>query len=133
SDRLKMARSQLDTARATYGPDHPDVVRLQRTVTGLEKASLEKETAAALKPGTESATAASVDNGDLRRKLESAQAALAEAVGRYGPEHPDRVRLQHEVDSLQAELAAAPAATPAPPKLTPKEADNPAYVQIQAQ
>jgi hypothetical protein len=27
----------------------------------------------------------------------------------------------------------APAATPAPPKLTPKEADNPAYVQIQAQ
>jgi succinoglycan biosynthesis transport protein ExoP len=128
SDRLKMARSQLDTAKATYGPDHPDVVRLQRTVTGLET-----QIAAASKPGTESATAASVDNGDLRRKLESAQAALAEAVGRYGPEHPDRIRLQREVDSLQAQLAAAPAATPAPPKLTPKEADNPAYVQIQAQ
>jgi succinoglycan biosynthesis transport protein ExoP len=126
SDRLKMARSQLDSAMATYGPDHPDVVRLQRTVAGLEKATLEK-------PVAESASAASVDNGDLRRKLESAQSALAEAVGRYGPEHPDRVRLQREVESLQAQLAAAPPATPAPPKLTPKEADNPAYVQIQAQ
>jgi uncharacterized protein involved in exopolysaccharide biosynthesis len=126
SDRLKMARSQLDSARAMYGPDHPDVVRLQRTVAGLE-------TAAASKAGTESATATSADGGDLRRRLEKAKSALAEAVGRYGPEHPDRVRLHREVDSLQAELAAAPASTPAPPKLTPKEADNPAYVQIQAQ
>jgi polysaccharide biosynthesis transport protein len=126
SDRLKMARSQLDSARATYGPDHPDVIRLQRTVSGLEK-----EIAASSKSGTESAAVA--DNGDLRRELESAQAALAEAVGRYGPEHPDRVRLQRAVDSLQAQLSAAPASTPAPQKLKPKEADNPAYVQIQAQ
>ena len=128
SDRLKMARSQLDSARATYGPDHPDVIRLQRTVSGLEK-----EIAAGSKSGTESA--ASADNGDLRRRLESAQSALAEAVGRYGPEHPDRVRLQREVDSLQAQLSSAPVSTPTPglQKLTPKEADNPAYVQIQAQ
>ena len=128
SDRLKMARSQLDSARATYGPDHPDVIRLQRTVSGLEK-----EIAAGSKSGTESA--ANPDNGDLRRRLESAQSALAEAVGRYGPEHPDRVRLQREVDSLQAQLSSAPVSTPTPglQKLTPKEADNPAYVQIQAQ
>src|SRR5262249_12200034 len=45
----------------------------------------------------------------------------------------DRVRLQHQVDSLQEQLAAAPTPGPAPAKLTPKEADNPAYVQIQAQ
>jgi polysaccharide biosynthesis transport protein len=132
SDRLKMARSQLDSARAMYGPDHPDVVRLQRTVTGLEKAALEKETATA-RQGAEAPGATSADNGDLRRKLESARSALAEAAGRYGPEHPDRARLQREVQLLQAELAAAPAATPEPPKLIPKEADNPAYVQIQAQ
>ena len=37
ADRLKMARSQLDSARAMYAPDHPDVVRLQREVDGLEK------------------------------------------------------------------------------------------------
>ena len=126
ADRLKMARSQLDSAKAIYGADHPDVIRLQREVSGLEKGI-----AANPSPGAESATAAGT--GDLRRRLESAQSALAEAVGRYGPEHPDRVRLQHEVDSLQAQLAAAPVATAEPSKLAPKEADNPAYVQIQAQ
>src|SRR5215472_5443812 len=36
-DRLKMARSQLDSARARYSPDHPDVLRLEREVAGLEK------------------------------------------------------------------------------------------------
>ena len=127
SDRLKMARSQLDSAKATYGPEHPDVIRLTRQVAGLEKeiaASADKDAAV---------SAGGADN-DLRRKLESAKASLAEAVGRYGPEHPDRVRLQREVDTLQAELAAAPAAAaPAPSKNSPKEADNPAYVQIQAQ
>jgi protein tyrosine kinase modulator len=129
ADRLKMARSQLDSARAMYSPDHPDVVRLQREVDGLEKE---------IGTGAQAGTFTQRDaNNDLRRKLESAQAALVEASGHYGPEHPDRVRLQHEVDSLQAQVAAAPAAPPAPTtdaRRTPtKEADNPAYIQIQAQ
>ena len=128
SDRLKMARSQLDSARATYGPDHPDVIRLDRQVAGLEK-----EIASAAKSGVAPLAADSQGNNDLKRKLESAQSALAEAVGRYGPEHPDRIRLQREVAALQAELSAAGPSTPAPPQMKPKEADNPAYVQIQAQ
>jgi len=128
ADRLKMARSQLDSARATYGPDHPDVIRLQRQVSGLEKGI-----DATSKAGSDAAAAASLNTGDLQRQLESAQAKLAEAIGRYGPEHPDRVRLQREVDALQAQLAAAPASPPQPSKLTPKDADNPAYVQIQSQ
>jgi uncharacterized protein involved in exopolysaccharide biosynthesis len=74
----------------------------------------------------------------LRRKLEDAKAALAEAVGRYSPEHPDRIRLQREVDTLQAQAAASAAAqpagsSPAGGKTPAKDADNPAYVQIQAQ
>jgi polysaccharide biosynthesis transport protein len=126
ADRLKMARSQLDTAKAVYGPDHPDVIRLEREVAGLEKDVATSATPATASPGGSK-------NSDLWRRLENAQAALAEASGRYGPEHPDRVRLQHEVDALKAQLVDAPAAAPEPPKLTPKEADNPAYVQIQAQ
>jgi succinoglycan biosynthesis transport protein ExoP len=124
SDRLKAARSQLDSARAIYGPDHPDVVRLQREVSGLEK-----------QVNAQGGAAATQDYNDLRRRLESAQAALAAAVERYGPEHPDRVRLQHEVDALQAQIAAAPAASPTSDthKGPTKDADNPAYIQIQAQ
>jgi polysaccharide biosynthesis transport protein len=128
ADRLKQARSQLDSARAIYAPEHPDVIRLQREVSGLEK-----EIATATPPGAGSTSADRTDNNDLQRRLDEARSKLAEAAGRYGPEHPDRVRLQREVDSLQAQLAAAPASTPQQPKLTPKDADNPAYIQIQAQ
>jgi succinoglycan biosynthesis transport protein ExoP len=129
ADRLKLARSQLDSARALYAPDHPDIVRLQREVSGLEK-----EIAASNKVATDPARTAADENNDLRRKLQNAQAALVQASERYGPEHPDRMRLQREVDTLKGELAAAPTAPMADsPGVAPKEADNPAYVQIQAQ
>jgi polysaccharide biosynthesis transport protein len=123
ADRLKMARSQLASAQARYGREHPDIVRLQREIAGLEKSADSRPAA-----GTD----ASAEVNDLRRELQTAQGQLASARERYGPEHPDRVRLEREVDSLQSQLAAAqqqPAKTPAPGT----DADNPAYVQIQAQ
>jgi len=129
ADRLKMARSQLDTARAVYAPDHPDVQRLEREVAGLEK-----EVAKDPRFKATDTSSASVTN-DLRRRLESARAALAGASAKYSPDHPDVVRLASEVKDLQTQLAAAPAAAPAPDPINapPIEADNPAYVQIQAQ
>ncbi len=104
ADRLKMARSQLDSARAMYAPDHPDVVRLQREVDGLQKGI-----AAA---GGPKSTAPSTELNDLRRRLESARALLADARERYSPEHPDRIRLERQVADLEAQLAAEPAAAP---------------------
>jgi polysaccharide biosynthesis transport protein len=129
ADRLKMARSQLDTARAIYAPDHPDIVRLEREVSGLEK-----DVAADPHAKGTADTSVTLIN-DLRRRLESARSALGAAVEKYGPDHPDRVRLQKQVDDLEAQVAAAPPPAPATDlaKVTPIEADNPAYVQIQAQ
>jgi uncharacterized protein involved in exopolysaccharide biosynthesis len=128
ADRLKMARSQLDTARALYAPDHPDVQRLEREVAGLEK-QVAKE------PHSQETdtTSASLTN-DLRRKLESARAAFAEASQKYSPDHPDVIRLQRQVKDLETQLAAAPApVVPNSANPSPVDADNPAYVQIQAQ
>jgi uncharacterized protein involved in exopolysaccharide biosynthesis len=130
ADRLKMAKSQLDTARAIYAPDHPDVERLQREVAGLEKE-------VAKSPGASAKTPAAIaeENNDLQRRLQDAESALAQAQDRYAPDHPDRIRLQRQVETLKSELAAKPALIPvaAAAKQTPTEADNPAYVQIQAQ
>ncbi len=128
ADRLKMARTQLDSARAIYAPDHPDVQRLEREVAGLEKQ-------VASEPHAKAASDPSSLTNDLRRRLETARAALAAASEKYSPDHPDRIRLQKQVDDLQAQLAAATSATAplAQPATTPVEADNPAYVQIQAQ
>jgi uncharacterized protein involved in exopolysaccharide biosynthesis len=75
-DRLKVLRSQLASAEALYGADHPDIGRIKREIAGLEQQN----------PGAE-------DRNDVMRRLEAARAELAAASERYGPEHPDRVRL----------------------------------------
>jgi succinoglycan biosynthesis transport protein ExoP len=130
-DRLKMLRSQLAVAKAKYAPDHPDVITLTREVSGME-ADL------GAKPDT---------INDLRRELQQTQSELDDARKRYTPEHPDRVRLEKMVVSLQADLDAALAASARATaaaadadgpfdngkSLKPVNADNPAYVQIQAQ
>jgi uncharacterized protein involved in exopolysaccharide biosynthesis len=127
ADRLKMLKSQLASAKARYGPDHPDIANMAREIAGLEK---DPSSAAA-----ESSTPAESTNNDLRRRLDGARSELAGARERYNPEHPDRIRLEREVTELQAQVAAAaPPAPPADERPVPKkDADNPAYVQIQAQ
>ena len=128
SDRLKMLRSQLAAAKAKYAPDHPDVITLTREVSGMEADLGEK-------PDTVN---------DLRRQLQQTQSQLDDARKRYTAEHPDRVRLEAMVKSLQIDLDAAIAAgnsasaaraasSSAPATPQPTDADNPAYVQIQAQ
>jgi polysaccharide biosynthesis transport protein len=126
ADRLKMARSQLDQARAVYAPDHPDVVTLEREVQGLEK------DVAASGEAIDPARTAD-DLSDLRRRLEQAQAQLAQARERYGPDHPDRQQLERKVAELQKELAAAPPLVQPASPVAPAHADNPAYVDVKAQ
>ena len=120
SDRLKMLRSQLAAARAKYAPDHPDVVTLTREVSGMEADLGEKPDAI----------------NDLRRELQQSQSQLDDARKRYTAEHPDRVRLEAMVKSLAGgslTVAIAAGAGTASAMLDPTDADNPAYVQIQAQ
>jgi polysaccharide biosynthesis transport protein len=128
ADRLKQARSQLDSARALYAPDHPDIVRLEREVAGLQK-DVDAD------PHAKAAAGPSTVTNDLRRRLETARAGLAAASEKYAPEHPDRIRLEAQVKDLEAQLAATPPAPPPadPANSGPIDADNPAYVQIQAQ
>jgi succinoglycan biosynthesis transport protein ExoP len=129
ADRLKMARSKLDSARALYAPDHPDVQRFEREVAGLER-EVAKDPNSKASAGEPSSVA-----NDLRRRLESARSAFAAASGKYSPDHPDVIRFQREVKDLEAQLAAVPppAAAADPASGSPVDADNPAYVQIQAQ
>src|SRR5262245_8740873 len=84
SDRLKSLRTQLASAAAVYGPEHPTVVRLKREVAGLE------------------AEVGAADEGnELVRQLEDAKSKLASARNRYSPEHPDVVRLEKVVAAIE--------------------------------
>jgi succinoglycan biosynthesis transport protein ExoP len=127
-DRLKMVKSQLASAKALYAPDHPDIVRLERELEGLQKD-------AGSQPAHNASAANSAAVNDLQRDLERAQAELAQAREKYGPEHPDRIRLERQVSELQAQIAASPvpSKTASDPQVPRADADNPAYVQIEAQ
>jgi succinoglycan biosynthesis transport protein ExoP len=134
-DRLKFVRSEYARLSAIYAPDHPDVVRIKREMEGLEAAT------------AVDAKAAKGEANDDRRQLEDAETRLGSARERYAPDHPDVLRLERLVASLKGRVASEPAApeaaprevaTPdaaaqAPDKLPSSTADNPPYIQIQAQ
>ncbi len=111
-DRLKLLRTQYTMAAAQYKPDHPDVMRLKRTIEGLE---------AQLGEGG--------DRNTTRRALTAAQGELDVASKRYSADHPDVKRLQQTVARLQAELEVSPTAA----RPVDDGADNPAYVSIRTQ
>jgi uncharacterized protein involved in exopolysaccharide biosynthesis len=114
SDRLKSLKSELATLTATYGAEHPDVLRAQREVAGLEQQVTEESSAT-----------------DLFRKLEDARGDLAAARQRYSPDHPDVIRLTARVTALEKEVAAQPATTPV--SRADAQPDNPAYIQVKGQ
>ena len=130
ADRLKYVRSEYARLLAMYSPDHPDVKRLKREIEGLEAGV-----------ATDAGTARDEANDD-RRQLEDARTALASARQRYAPDHPDVVRLERLVASLEARGSAEPGPAPAASATAPdgfaetppsSTADNPPYIQIQAQ
>ncbi|HKD53177.1 MAG TPA: Wzz/FepE/Etk N-terminal domain-containing protein [Steroidobacteraceae bacterium] len=130
ADRLKYVRTEYARALAMYSPSHPDVRRLKREMEGLEAAA------------TVDAEVAKAEANDDRRQLEDAQTQLASARERYSPDHPDVVRLQRLVESLRGRVSPQPAAEPGSVAAAAGEpldkplnagADNPPYIQIQAQ
>jgi succinoglycan biosynthesis transport protein ExoP len=130
ADRLKYVRTEYARVMALYSADHPDVQRLKREMEGLEAAA------------AVGANAAKSDANDDRRQLEDAQTQLASTRQRYSPDHPDVARLERLVASLQKRVQTQ---TTEPPVVTAgsearladkavsASADNPPYIQIQAQ
>ena len=114
ADRLKFLRTEYARVSAVYSPDHPDVIRLQREIEGLEQS-----------------TGQVSDVNDLRRQLQEVEGRLDVTRKHYAEDHPDVVRLQREVASLKAEIKKAEshgAVTAAA-----SQPDNPAYIELKAE
>jgi uncharacterized protein involved in exopolysaccharide biosynthesis len=113
-DRLKALKSQLAGYKARYAPGHPDIVRTEREIEGLEKQ-------------------VDADDGtsDLARQLDDARSRLAQAREKYAPEHPDVLRLTRTVSELEKAVAASPVSTTL--SRARAHADNPAYIQVKGQ
>jgi uncharacterized protein involved in exopolysaccharide biosynthesis len=111
ADRLRQLRASLASLKARYGPDHPDVLKTEREVAGLQALVGDDDAA-----------------NDLLRRLDETRGQLAAARDRYSPDHPDVQRLTREVDSLEAQLKDVPAAERV--RKARSGADNPAYLQV---
>lgn len=115
ADRLKFLRAEQARVTGLYASNHPDVIRVQREIAGLE----------AQVGGVET-------RQDLERQLQDATTKRAAASERYGVEHPDVVGLDRLVAALKAKISVAPESHA---KVSDRGdgADNPGYIQIRAQ
>jgi uncharacterized protein involved in exopolysaccharide biosynthesis len=114
TQRLKALRTQLASAKAIYGEDHPDVRRLQREVAGLDREVGAVDTA-----------------NDLARRLADADGQLAQLRERYSANHPDVLRLERIVMAIKDQMRIAGGVALAPD--VTERPDNPAFIQVKAQ
>lgn len=110
--QLELMRSELATKSARYGPDHPDVVKLRREVGGLERLV-----------GAQSRPA------DLEAERARLEVDLEGLRSRYTEDHPDVRRAERELERIDTALRSPGTVR----RGGPTRADNPAYVQLQAQ
>jgi succinoglycan biosynthesis transport protein ExoP len=110
--RLRTMQADLATQSARYSPEHPDVVKLEREVRGLE----------GLVGGRSGAAG-------LQRERARLQDELASLRQRYTADHPDLQRTERQLEQIEATIRAAGSGRDG----SASSPDNPAYVQLQAQ
>lgn len=110
--RLRSMQADLAALSARYGPEHPDVLKLEREVRGLE---------GLVGGGSGSAV--------LQRERTHLQEELSSLRQRYTEDHPDVQRTQQQLDQIQSAIRAAGSSGNG----SASSPDNPVYVQLQAQ
>jgi uncharacterized protein involved in exopolysaccharide biosynthesis len=113
-ERLKALQTKLISMQGVYGRSHPDVVKMRREITALQKE-----------------TGQGTDVNALKTKLQLATESLAATRKKYGAKHPDVVNLQKQIASLKVAIRDA-GSSASNGSLAPKP-DNPAYIMAQTQ
>jgi protein tyrosine kinase modulator len=113
-DRLKILESELVSLEARYSEQHPDVIKLKKEISALEKEA-----------GSNSS------KSEIAIRLKQARADLATMRDKYSNEHPDIKKAERVVKSLEDELINSK--NDSIIKSPDEEPDNPAYIQLQAQ
>lgn len=116
ADRLKALEAEYAGVAARYSRSHPDRIRMER-----EMAALRREVGS-----TADITA------ELERKLRDQRAEMADLRERYSAAHPDFKKLASAVAVTEQQLARARDNAMGSP-LDVKDADNPAYIQLQGE
>ena len=107
-EQLRIIEAQLAAARASYGPEHPDVIRLQKQADGM-RVSVDPAAAKAL----------------YEDEVKYAEDELAQLLEKYGVEHPDVEVAKRKVTNSREKLASLP-------EFQEKAPNNPPYVALSA-
>ncbi|HHH13825.1 MAG TPA: lipopolysaccharide biosynthesis protein [Thiolapillus brandeum] len=113
ADRLKELESQYATIVARYAKGHPTRVAMERELAALR------------------AEVGGDDPAELQRRLTELEGELASLRKRYSADHPDVKAKVRAIAELERQLAQA-RKKPAVRRALVKEADNPAYIQLQS-
>lgn len=118
-ERLRALQAQYASISTVYGPDHPDVRRVQREIAALR---------------AQTGASAKADAAEQRAKLEADLAALKD---RYADDHPDVQRVKRALAALDAgepkSATASKAGDRRPAVEAARAADSPAYVLLATQ
>ncbi len=110
-EQLQLLETEYVSRGAVYAPDHPDLVKLRRSIAALRQE-----------------VSGGVDRSQLEARLAVLSAELVAARQRYSEEHPDVRKLVASVEGVQAEIERA-GSTPATSVAQPT---NPAYIDLKA-
>jgi uncharacterized protein involved in exopolysaccharide biosynthesis len=115
SARLKQLHLQLARTKSIYSEKHPDIKRLKKEISDLEK---------------------QVDVSDSSRekikRLNQLQAKLTELSSTLGSQHPDVLQIRREIELVSTDLEKSVSQN-ARNKISKENPDNPAYINIKAQ
>ncbi|HFD10936.1 MAG TPA: lipopolysaccharide biosynthesis protein [Crenotrichaceae bacterium] len=112
--RLKMLQIEYSNLLSRYSPMHPDVIKVKTEIESLGHAG-------------DSAN----NRQTLKLVLKEKRAQLAKLKESYSTEHPDIISLVKEIQNIETQIASIPA--DATQNTASVDADNPAYIQTQAQ
>lgn len=113
--RLKVLRTELAAATASYSPDHPDVLKLRREIQGLEKQ-----------------TSGVSQRQQQAKEMTRLRSELAASREKYSEEHPDVVRLTKQLATLEASLSETTDKAPES-AVAAEKPENPTYITLHAQ
>jgi len=114
-DRYKSLKAQYVSEAARLSPGHPDIIKMKKELTALSKEIGRSE-----------------DTTELERELAERRSELSMAEKRYSPDHPDVKRMRRSVASLEQRVTQARTSGAVWKPLDTTQADNPAYIQLQA-
>lgn len=112
-ERLKALQAQYASLSGVYSADHPDVIKMRREITALQRD-----------------TGEGVDLQEQSKQLTRLRSNLALANEKYSDDHPDVVKLKKAVAALENSIKNTPVRSE-PQRF--KKPENPAFIALQSQ